>query len=278
MRLDPGMPVALEQTTLLQLPAAEFVARARAAGFSSVGLRLADPDQPVSSRGDGWLSGLTLTSSAAAEAGVEIENVGTVSLRPGTRVSDYAPALDAGSELGARFVTAVGDDEDVRRIAGTFAAFAGEAAARGLTALLEFMPFRLVRDLPTARAVVTSRRESGALLIDNLHLCRSGGHHADLRQLPAPLMPYVQLSDALSPRQHQREPADLRTEARQDRLPPGEGDLEVPALLAAIPEGTILGVEAPSARLTAQLGADAFMRRLNLAIRHLLSVASIPGS
>ena len=83
-------------------------------------------------------------------------------------------------------------------------------------------------------------RPNGRILVDLLHVARSGGTAADLAKLPASLIGHVQLSDAplAAP------PDDaLVTEARGRRLPPGEGELPLVAMMNALPSGVPLSTE-----------------------------------
>jgi sugar phosphate isomerase/epimerase len=96
---------------------------------------------------------------------------------------------------------------------------------------------------------------AGAVLIDALHLQRSGGTPADVAALPRRLLPYVQLCDG--PFDPVRPPEEVAlTEARTGRLFPGDGELPLPDLVAALPSGTDLGVEAPVAALAGQPPAE----------------------
>ena len=80
------------------------------------------------------------------------------------------------------------------------------------------------------------------VLIDALHYARTGATAADLAALDPRMLGYVQLCDAPA----KSPPADrLRTEAREDRLFPGEGDLPLAELLAELPAATAISVEAP---------------------------------
>jgi sugar phosphate isomerase/epimerase len=74
---------------------------------------------------------------------------------------------------------------------------------------------------------------TAGILVDNLHLARSGGSVADLTAVPLNLMPYLQIADAAGPTPQTA--ADLLEEAVHGRLLPGEGDLPIKDLLVAVP-------------------------------------------
>ena len=67
------------------------------------------------------------------------------------------------------------------------------AGSVGVRACLEFMPFSSVRDLRSALAVVADvGHPAAAVLVDLLHLVRSGGSVADLVGVDPALLPYAQ--------------------------------------------------------------------------------------
>jgi sugar phosphate isomerase/epimerase len=84
-----------------------------------------------------------------------------------------------------------------------------------------------------AEIVANSRATNGGVLIDNLHLSRSGSSIEEVQTMPTELFPYLQICDAPAER-----PADfgaLLDEALNGRLCPGEGSLPIAELLRAVP-------------------------------------------
>jgi sugar phosphate isomerase/epimerase len=80
------------------------------------------------------------------------------------------------------------------------------------------------------------------VLVDALHLSRSGGGPADVAAVPAERIAYVQLCDAPA----KAPPFDrLVHEARNERLHAGEGALWLDALLDALPDDIAISVEVP---------------------------------
>jgi sugar phosphate isomerase/epimerase len=138
--------------------------------------------------------------------------------------------------------------------------------------VLEFMVFTAIKTVEQAdRIIGRARHPAGAVLVDPLHLRRSGGSPADvaaLVALNADRYPYAQFCDGLLATPDGRGPA-LYAEAVEDRLAPGEGELPLAELLAALPAGAALSVEAPVAAY-AHLGAGERAQRLIAATRRLL--------
>jgi sugar phosphate isomerase/epimerase len=107
---------------------------------------------------------------------------------------------------------------------------------------------------------VAAQRDNAGLVIDLLHLSRSGGGAADLRRVEPSLLRLVHYCDAAPAPEGQRSIDELRAESRTARRLPGEGVLPLRELLAAFPDGTPISVEAPSQSL-AGLSAEERARR-----------------
>jgi len=239
-----GLGVA--HLTALQLPPATLVREARRAGFSAVGLRL-HPVMP------GALAYPVVAGSQAlrelravmAGEGVRVTDIEFVALTAQTQVADYQGLLAAGAALGAQSLTVSGDDDDVARLTDCFAALCEMARGHGLRVDLEFMRWRPVANLQQACAVVTGAGQDNAgVLVDALHLFRSGGQVADIAAVDPRLLRAVQLCDAplLAPAHELIIP-----EAREGRLLPGQGQLPLSQLLAALPDDVGISVEVPCA-------------------------------
>ena len=80
------------------------------------------------------------------------------------------------------------------------------------------------------------------VIVDALHLRRSGGSAADLLGMSADELPLRAILRRTRPGPATRR---LRAEARGDRLYPGDGALDLRALLGAVPNALPISVEAP---------------------------------
>ena len=116
------------------------------------------------------------------------------------------------------------------RLADAFAGLCDRAARKGLLVHLEFMPFTQVPDLASAWEIVrTADRPNGGLMFDTWHHFRSGGDAAALAAVPGERILAVQVSDAPS------EPhPDVIEETMRLRRVPGDGDIDLPEVLAAL--------------------------------------------
>lgn len=234
----------LEHLTLLDVPPPELVTVAASAGFDAVGLRISpavDGERPWPvSPGSPMLAE---TVRRCADTGIRVLDVEAVRLGPVP--ADYAAALESAAALGARFVNAICDDPDHGRLADSFAALTAAAAGYGIRAVVEFMAYRSVRTLAEAVAIA-DRSGGGGVLVDALHVQRCGVGLAELRRVDPGLIGYVQLCDApLTAPEAGPASADAVREARAARLLPGEGELPLRELLAALPDRIPVAVEAP---------------------------------
>lgn len=264
-------PLALAHLTALDVGPPAWFDLAAAAGYQKVGLRIL-PAVPGALHYPLDRATVTAWRRRMADTGIGVHDVEFVPLTPGLPVEALRPTLALAAELGAHRLNCSGDDPDDERLVECFARLCDLAAGYGLGVDLEFMRFRTVGTLEHALDIVTrAARPNGRLLVDLLHLYRSGGTPRMLASVPAPALGSVQLCDAL-----RRDPGDagLAAEARQGRLFPGEGELPLRAYLEALPPGLPIGVEVPSATSHPALDASARAARAATTARQLLASAA----
>jgi sugar phosphate isomerase/epimerase len=240
-------PLSLDHLTVIDASPLQLIEAAAAGGFQHVGLRIVQPlaAQPVVDvTGDAALR--RNLKAAGAATGVSIRLIESIWLGPETNPTALEPALAAGAELGARFVLVAGNDPERARLLDNLGRLASLAQNHGLEIAFEFMPFTQVRSYDDAAAI---KREIGRdnlrLLIDALHLSRSGRDLRKLEPFDFATVSYVHLCDARDPIPS---PDKLRDEARLDRYDLGEGNLPLDDFLAAMPAEACLGVEVPCSR------------------------------
>jgi len=147
--------------------------------------------------------------------------------------------LDTSAELGATHLIVCGNDPDRARTLENLGRLCEASNLRGLRVMLEFPPYTEIRSLAEANAVLDA-----GILVDAVHLSRSGGSPADLASYGPALFRLVHLCDVPA------EPPSfevLRAEARGGRLYPGEGGLWLEEFVNAFPADTALAIEAPPA-------------------------------
>jgi sugar phosphate isomerase/epimerase len=236
--------LSLAHLTVQDADPLQLIAAAAAGGFNAIGLRIVAPmptDRIVPVTGDEAM--LRAIEQRLADTGISILDAEAVWLYPDADVASYRPAFETAQRLGAKHFLVVGNDPDEARVTANFARFCELARPYGLKAMLEFIPYCHTRTVEDAHRVVSAAAQPNAgVLVDALHLSRSGGHPDDLRVLDPAWLSYCQICDA---RAVIPQPEGLRNEARTDRLYPGLGNLPIAALLDALPAGLPIGVEAP---------------------------------
>jgi sugar phosphate isomerase/epimerase len=217
--------LSLAAGTVLDVDPAQAVEVAARAGFDAVGIWF-DPQSWTPARSKAVADRLGSTGLVALDIEPVILGRGA---DPGEAV------VDAAAEVGAQHVLVAGGPAEPAEVADRFAALCDRAAAAGTGVVLEFLPMFRVGRLDAAVQIVTeAARPNGGVLIDTLHLARSGGHPADLRRVPRHLLPYLQVADAT---ERAPETIDaLRQEALYGRLLPGDGALPLAQTLAELPD------------------------------------------
>lgn len=126
------------------------------------------------------------------------------------------------------------------------------AAERGLKTTIEMAPGMVIGDLPTALAAIEHCGAQLQLCLDTMHWSRAGYGAADIEALAPGVVGYVQLSDTtLAPRLD-----NYMEEAMYERMPPGDGELPLREILAAVPPDVVVGLEVPM-RALAEAGVSA---------------------
>jgi sugar phosphate isomerase/epimerase len=252
---------SLAALTALELAPPDLIEVAARCGYEHVGLRLL-PATPggVAYRlmDDPALINETLKQLRAT--GVTVADLEVVALKPETDIAAFTPFFDAGARLGAKHILVAGYDPDLHRFSERFLRFCEAASEFGLTSDLEFMPWTSVPDLTTAARIVETVGHSGAgVLVDALHFDRSRSRIEDIDTVPLHRLHYWQLCDAPAERPTTTE--GLLHTAREERMFPGEGGIDLVALARAMPRDITISIEVPTVQLAKTLGAEARARR-----------------
>lgn len=265
---------SLAHLTVLDVPPPRMTQMAAEAGYSHVGFRL----WPAVPGGPAYLLGqpamVRETKAVLRDTGVKLFDIEIVWLRPETRLTDYTRFLELGASLGAKAVLVGGDDPVEARLTARLAALCEMAAPLGLTINLEIMPWTATRDLPAALRVINAIPQANVgLLVDTLHFHRSRSSVAQLAKVPPHLFNYAQLCDAPDPIPDAI--ADLQHTARNARLFPGEGDIDLAAILAALPADLPISLEIPNAQLALEIDDQVRVSRALAAARAIVETVEL---
>ena len=268
-------PISLAHLTVLDTTPPELVEVAAGAGFRSIGIRLtATPSvgvPPYDVLRDGPM--LRETLRRLTDTGVSVLDTEFLRFEPDRPVGVPEGFLEVSARLGAKNVLVMSAEPEESRTLERFGELCERAAPYGLQVNLEFAIYTGVRTLAHAASVVAkSKRANASILIDALHFSRSGGLPAHVAQVDPALFRYAQICDAGPDMPRPDDTPSLIREARTGRLLPGDGVLPLRELVAALPPGLPIAIEAPD-RATAGLPALERAKGAHRALTALLAPA-----
>jgi len=216
---------------------------------------------------------LSRTKAALSDTTLILNDIEFVKIEAKTDVSSLLPFLDIGADLGAREVICAPYDPNLSRLANTLGALSDAANERGLSVSLEFFPWTVVPDIVCAHELVKLAGSNVGLLVDALHFDRSNSKIDDLLKVESDRLRMAHLCDAKSFSDYSIEQF-LHT-ARAERMPPGEGQIDLKSLIAALPNNIPIGVEVPMNYETAKNGSAAVLTRIMSATQKILRSAEL---
>ncbi len=232
--------LSLDCLTLSELPPAEMIRVAADAGYSGVSVWVQPPALP---------GGVLATPEMAAdieraigETGVTVGNLEVFNLNTEAPIAEFAPALEFGASLGARTATCIDFGSPRADIAERLSGFHALATGRGLEVLIEPISMGVTRTLQDGLELIDAANVDAGLVVDCVHLVRTGCGAIDIANADPRRIAYVQLCDGVA-----NLPDDqIGREASEERLYPGEGEFPLVEILRAVPPSATLGVEVPS--------------------------------
>ncbi len=214
---------------------ADFVTACASAGWPACGI---------------WFDADTWTDAVASEVRRRLDDTGLVALdiEPVfvTPDGDHGDRMiDAAAAVGARNLLVVSRGVDDDRFADRFAELCDRAVPHGIGCSIEFLAFMSVSSLRQSIDILDRiDRPNGGVLIDGLHLARTGGTPADVAAVAPARLAYAQLCDAPA-----EAPENAYADALDGRSTLGDGGLPISALVDALPAHTALSMEIRSAAL-----------------------------
>lgn len=234
--------LSLASGVLPEFGAVDVIGAGADAGFEAVGLWI-DPEtwSPADTRA---------ARSALASMDVDLLDVEVIWIKPGSDLDVHRRVIDVGLDLGAANVLCVSSDPDVASAAAKLAALCRHAEGSQVRVALEFGIFTEVKDLMAALSMIDRvAHPQAAVLVDPIHVDRSGTTIAQVAEIDPALLSYAQFCDAPEVRP---DPSDFDAVIRDAidlRQQCGEGALPLSALLDALPADIPLSIELRSAAL-----------------------------
>ncbi len=265
--------LSITPLTVSTLTPPQFLRCAAQAGFGRVAMRILQgsprnrPDNlPMLVSGADRISELC---SILDGEGLVVSELEFILLDTETAVKEYRPFLEMGAALGGRYIAAGATDPELSRAAEKLHDLCQMARECGVKVLIEFVRYSTVRTLQDAVALIkASGADDAGILLDTFHFYCAGNQPEDILAYPASLFPYVQLSDVPASR-----PQDLKEiirQAREDRLNPGQGQIDLPGIVGNLPPNLPVSIEVPNLTRIAQVGELAHATQVRLDTEQLL--------
>jgi len=229
---------------------------AKRAGYQRVGLRLLpavrdEDDYPLLT--DRHV--LRDVASAMEDNEIAVGELEVIRIKKDFQVHDYSRFFEVAQFLAAKNIVVLNDDVDPSRATSSFARLCEYAKPYNLFMNLEPIPWTALRDLESAKKMLQNANQlNAAILIDAFHFYRRDTAFETLESIPESWLRLFQICDA--PRAFVPDIDSIRREARTARLFPGEGELDLSALLKALPSDNIVSVEVPNASYLSKYSPD----------------------
>lgn len=215
------------------------------AGFGAAGPR-------ISGRypGDAWPSvdgrpdAFEEIRRVAAQRGVRLSSISGYYISPQVKREHLLANVSAAKAVGAPLILQGCFDGDQPRVAALVRDYAAAAREAGVRIALEFMPMSELRTLAqTVDLIAATGADNVGILVDALHLARSGATPQDVAALDPSIVYLTQLCDAP---EALAEGDTLFNEAMAGRRLLGDGGLDLAGLIDALPPDAELELETPA--------------------------------
>jgi len=232
-------PICLDHLSLYDVTALELIEIAAKLDFNAVSLFiLPGPLGPyrdlVNDR-----SARAEVLKALRDTGLSLGVIEPFLLQEETDWQLLEAAAAVAAELGG-MVTGLCFDSEPERLRDSFGRLADITRRAGVRLGVEGFTLSAVRTPAEAIAMADTAGDDIGIVVDTLHMIRTGCQWADFAVLPAERIFHVQLCDGPL-----KAPADLFHEATVARQPPGEGEFDIASFIPLVPVTTMLAVEAP---------------------------------
>jgi sugar phosphate isomerase/epimerase len=179
---------------------------------------------------------LRQTKTALSTTGLKLHDIEVARISDGLDPRRYLPAMEVAAELGAKRVITNNWTTDRNFAIDCYGQLCDLARPLGLTMDIEFVTFAsgsktLADALDFVRA---AKRTNCGILVDTLHFSRSRVTLPELDAIPREWIHFAHLCDA---------PAEIPTTdeglihtAREERLYPGEGAIDIAGILNRLPQ------------------------------------------
>lgn len=238
---------SLAHLTVLGCPPSELTYIAARAGYDFVSLRPAGLGTPGEKAfmlaEDKQL--MQETKRALADTGLKLMDVELARILAGRAPEFYLPIMEVAAELGGTRVLSSAWHNDKNYCADFYAKLCELAKGFSLTVDFEFVSWSAVRTLAEAMELLrAAKQDNCGIMIDTLHFYRSRVKPEELDDIPAEWIHFVHLCDGPSEIPSLDDTEALLHTGRAERLYPGEGGIDLAAIVNRLPQ-VPLAIELP---------------------------------
>lgn len=252
---------SLAHLTVLGCPPPETTYIAARAGYDFVSFRpifMGLPDEPNYELAKNKEM-MKQTKKALNETGLKLCDIELARIYDGVDLKSYLPAMEVAAELGGRSLVTSFWSPGRNFAIEKYSELCDLAKPFGLTVDVEFVTFADVVNVQETIAVLRSaKRENCGILVDTLHFNRSSVTLQELDAVPREWFHFVHVCDA--PGEIPTTKEGLIHIAREERLYPGEGGIDIAAILKRIPE-VPYSIELPHVARAKELGFAEYATR-----------------
>ena len=203
---------------------------------------------------------------ALVSCGVGLHDIELARVREDLDISSYEAAFETAARLGAKDVLGSVWTRDRPFYTETVGKICEMAALYGLCYNVEFLPWAGVRSLQEAVTLIEDLRcKNLFIMLDTLHAGRAGVTPEEIRRTDPSYFRFLHICDGPAGPDGDpvlgniKDPLML-TVAREARLYPGEGVMDIAGMAAALPK-TDLVIELPNLARIGEYGAKEHARR-----------------
>ena len=254
---------SIAHLTWLPWTPAEMIYNTHLLGYDYVSLRTISQGLPGEVNHDISNGGelFKLTEQALKDTGMRINDIELAKIDENTtEIKKYEPHLEAAAKLGVKNVITNIWTPDKAFYTEKFGELCDLAAKYGMSVNLEFVTWAEVKDLKSARELLTAvKRENALILLDTLHFYRSRVTPAELIDTPKELFKTIHICDAGGEIPTDKE--SLVHTGRAERLCVGEGAIDIAGIVKNLNDDVVLCVEMPHVKRVSRIGAVEHARR-----------------
>jgi sugar phosphate isomerase/epimerase len=247
--------ISLAAGVVQEFPPEDVVVAAAQAGFNAVGI---------------WCDLATWTNErthnvikAIAETGITVLDIEVAWLQPGEPADSQDRFIEIAKTINAKNILCVSSEPNISDTKKRFKRLCTLTEGSDIRIVLEFLAITEIDTLDKALEVITDvAHPAGGILIDSLHLQRTGSDVGDVAKLAqqsvasrlrprARLLPYLQLCDA-SKTLKEGSTEGILEDALYLRQLPGDGELPLKDTLQAIGPDMPISLEIRSRALNEQ--------------------------